>query len=112
MSNAREIAMKVIYDVEFNGAYSNMALKKALKTDMPKQDKAFISNLVYGVTDRKLTLDYVIGKFSKIKLKKISKYILIILRMGIYQIMFMDKVPTSAAVNESVKLARRYGHGA
>ena len=53
MSNAREIAMKVIYDVEFNGAYSNMALKKALKTDMPKQDKAFISNLVYGVTDRK-----------------------------------------------------------
>ena len=73
MSNAREIAMKVIYDVEFNGAYSNMALKKALKTDMPKQDKAFISNLVYGVTDRKLTLDYVIGKFSKIKLKKISK---------------------------------------
>ena len=112
MSNAREIAMKVIYDVEFNGAYSNMALKKALKTDMPKQDKAFISNLVYGVTDRKLTLDYVIGKFSKIKLKKISKYILIILRMGIYQIMFMDKVPISAAVNESVKLARRYGHGA
>ena len=97
MSNAREIAMKVIYDVEFNGAYSNMALKKALKTDMPKQDKAFISNLVYGVTDRKLTLDYVIGKFSKIKLKKISKYILIILRMGIYQIMFMDKVPTTAA---------------
>ena len=91
MSNAREIAMKVIYDVEFNGAYSNMALKKALKTDMPKQDKAFISNLVYGVTDRKLTLDYVIGKFSKIKLKKISKYILIILRMGIYQIMFMER---------------------
>lgn len=47
-----------------------MALKKALKTDMPKQDKAFISNLVYGVTDRKLTLDYVIGKFSKNKIEK------------------------------------------
>lgn len=61
MSNAREIAMKVIYDVEFNGAYSNMALKKALKTDMPKQDKAFISNLVYGVTDRKL-LPHFIGQ--------------------------------------------------
>ena len=76
MSNAREIAMKVIYDVEFNGAYSNMALKKALKTDMPKQDKAFISNLVYGVTDRKLTLDYVIGKFSKIKLKENLKGLL------------------------------------
>ena len=47
MSNAREIAMKVIYDVEFNGAYSNMALKKALKTDMPKQDKAIYFQILF-----------------------------------------------------------------
>lgn len=112
MSSARETAMRIIYDVEFNGAYSNIALKKALKPDISKNDKAFITNLVYGVTDRKITLDYIIEKFSKIKLKKISKYILVILRMGIYQLVFMDKIPQSAAVNESVKLARRYGHGA
>ena len=112
MANAREIAMKVIYDVEYGGAYSNMALKKALSGDMSPQDKALVTSLVYGTIDKKITLDYVISKFSKLKLKKISKFILIILRMGIYQLMFMDKIPQSAAVNESVKLAKRYGHSA
>lgn len=113
MINSREIAMKVLYEIEYEGAYSNMALKKALRNgEISHRDKAFITHLVYGVTDKKLTLDYIISKFSKIKLKKISKYILIILRMGVYQIKFMDKVPESAAVNECVKLARRYGHGA
>lgn len=112
MKNARETAMRVIYAVEFDGAYSNMALKKALSSDMINQDKAFVTTLVYGVIDKKVTLDYIISRYSKLKLKKISKYILIILRMGIYQLMFMDKVPESAAVNESVKLAKRYGHGA
>lgn len=113
MINSREIAMKVLYEIEYEGAYSNMALKKALRNgEISHRDKAFITHLVYGVTDKKITLDYIISKFSKIKLKKISKYILIILRMGVYQIKFMDKVPESAAVNECVKLARRYGHGA
>lgn len=113
MINSRETAMKVLYEIEYEGAYSNMALKKALRNgEISHRDKAFITHLVYGVTDKKLTLDYIISKFSKIKLKKISKYILIILRMGVYQIKFMDKVPESAAVNECVKLARRYGHSA
>lgn len=113
MINSRETAMKVLYEIEYEGAYSNMALKNALRYgEISHRDKAFITHLVYGVTDKKLTLDYIISKFSKIKLKKISKYILIILRMGVYQIKFMDKVPESAAVNECVKLARRYGHGA
>ena len=110
--NARECALKVLYDIEFNGAYSNLALKKALAADTTPMDKSFITTLVYGVTDKKITLDYIIKKHSKLKLKKISKYILIILRMGIYQLKFMDKIPVSAAVNESVKLAKRYGHGA
>ena len=113
MANAREIAMKVIYSVEFENAYSNMALKKALaNTELSKQDRALVTTLAYGVLDKKITLDYVIGCFSRLKIKKISKFILIILRMGIYQLMFMDKIPVSAAVNESVRLARRYGHGA
>lgn len=111
MTNPREIALKAIYDIEFNGAYSNMTLKKYLD-GAEERDKPFITALVYGTVDRKITLDYVIGKLSKVKLKKISKYILIILRMGIYQLKYMDKIPDSAAVNESVKLARRYGHSA
>ena len=112
--NEREAALKALYEIEFNGAYSNMAVKNALSKnrDMSPQGKALFTALVYGVVDKKLTLDYYISNFSKIKLKKISKYILLILRMGIYQLIFMDKIPESAAVNESVKLAKRYGHGA
>lgn len=112
--NEREAALKALYEIEFNGAYSNMAIKDILSRncDMSPQGKALFTALVYGVIDKKLTLDYYITNFSKIKLKKISKYILLILRMGIYQLIFMDKIPESAAVNESVKLAKRYGHGA
>lgn len=113
MTNPREIALKAIYDVEFQGAYSNITLKKCLANpNLSKQDKALVTSIVYGVVDKKITLDYIIGYFSKLKLKKISKFVLIILRMGIYQLMYMDKIPQSAAVNESVKLAKRYGHGA
>ena len=108
--NARECALRVLYDIEYNGAYSNLALKNALSAEYSAQDRAFITALVYGVTDKRLMLDYIITRHSKIKLKKISKYIRIILRMGIYQLKFTDKIPASAAVNESVKLAKRYGH--
>jgi 16S rRNA (cytosine967-C5)-methyltransferase len=111
--NIREKAIKTLYEISFNGAYSNIAVKDALSgTDISGRDKVFFSRLVYGTLDKEITLDYIIGLYSKVKLKKISKFILIILRMGIYQLKFMDSVPESAAVNESVKLARRYGHGA
>lgn len=113
MANTRETALLILCDIYENGAYSNMALKNALaKSDYSPQDRAFVTNLVYGTVKRRITIDYVISQFSKIKLKKLSAYILNILRMGIFQIMFTDKIPDSAAVNESVKLARRYGHSA
>lgn len=107
--DARERALRVLYDIEYNGAYSNLALKTALG-ECDARDRALVTALVYGVTDKRLTLDYIITRRSKLKLKKISKYIRIILRMGIYQLKFADKIPASAAVNESVKLAKRYGH--
>lgn len=111
--NTRELAVKTLYEITYNGAFSNIAVKDALVgREMSKQDKDFFSRIVYGTLDKELTLDYMISKLSKIKLKKISKYILIILRIGLYQIKFMDSVPDSAAVNESVRLARRYGHNA
>lgn len=114
MKNAREKALQILYEIEYNGAYSNMALKKALngEKDISDLDKAFITRIVYGVVSYKLNLEYIIENNSKIKLKKISKYIMLILKIGIYQLKYMDKVPRSAAVNESVKLAKRYGHAA
>ncbi len=108
MANAREKALLTLYEIEYNGAYSNMALKDALAINDSSLDKAFITSLVYGVVRRKLTLDYIISRYSKIKIKKMSKFVILLLRMGVYQIYFMNKVPESAAVNESVKLAKKY----
>lgn len=108
MINAREAALLALYKIEYEGAYSNMAVKEVLSGDIDGRDKGLATELVYGVIRRKLTLDYIISKYSKIKLKKLSKYLLLILRMGVYQIYFTDKIPESAAVNESVKLAKKY----
>ena len=69
-----------------------------------------ISEIVYGVTTWRLTIDEIIKKYSKIKIKKISPWILNILRLSIYQIVFLDKIPKSAAVNEGVNLAKKYGN--
>ena len=113
MKNSREAALAALYEIEYNDGYSNIVLKNVLnETDLDSRDRAFVSALVYGVISKKRMLDYMIEKLSKIKLKKISKYILLILRIGLYQLKFMDKIPDSAAVNESVRLARRYGHSA
>ena len=108
MMNAREAALLALYKIEYEGAYSNMAVKDILSCDLDGRDKGLVTELVYGVVRRKLTLDYIISRYSKIKLKKLSKYLLLILRMGVYQIYFTDKIPDSAAVNESVKLAKKY----
>ena len=113
VDKARQIALKALYKIDKEQAYSNIALDEELKNNSQKlneKDIGLISQIVYGVTTWKLTLDTIIQKHSKIKLKKISPWILNVLRMGIYQIIFLDKIPKSAAVDESVNLAKRYGH--
>lgn len=113
IDKTREIALKILYKIDKEQAYSNIALNEEIKQDrknLNDKDIGLISEIVYGVTTWKLTLDEIIKKYSKVRLKKISVWILNILRMGIYQIIFLDKIPKSAAVNESVNLAKRYGH--
>ena len=113
IDKTREIALKSLYRIDKNEGYSNIVLNDEIKQNREKLDNkdiGLISEIVYGVTTWRLTLDEIIKKYSKIKLKKISQWILNILRMGIYQIIFLDKIPKSAAVNESVNLAKRYGH--
>lgn len=108
MQNPREAALLALYEIEYDGAYSNMAVKASLPKLEDNRDKGLVTQLVYGVVRRKLTLDYIISRYSKVKIKKLSKYVLLILRLGVYQLYFTDKIPESAAVNESVKLARKY----
>jgi 16S rRNA (cytosine967-C5)-methyltransferase len=108
--NSRKIALKVLNEINEHGAYSNISLNRNIGYEISSLDDSLIRELVYGVLENKLFIDWIILKFSKIKFKKISPYIRDIIRLGIYQIMFMDRIPDSAAVNESVKLAKKYGH--
>lgn len=110
MLDSREASLLILEDILYERAYSNISLNKNIKKYGLHDQEAFIRELVYGVIEDKLYLDSIIKKVSKIKLKKIHKKIYIILLLGIYQIYFMDKVPVSAAVNESVKLAKKYGN--
>ena len=113
VDKARESALKILYKIEKEDGYSNIVLNEYInqnRKELNAKDVGFISELVYGTISWKLTIDEIIKKYSKIKLKRISVWILNILRIGIYQIIFLDKVPKSAAVNEAVNLAKRYGH--
>lgn len=108
MKNSREVAFDVLRKVLIEDAYSNLALDNAVKeNNLSKLDSAFCTALVYGVLERLLTIDYIIRKRSSVPFRKIEGSTLIILRMGIYQILYMDKVPDSAAVNECVNLAKK-----
>ena len=103
MISSRQIAFETLYSVLYDNAYSNIELDKMLSGI--EEGKAFASRLVYGVIERKITLDYIIEQYCKKAKPKVKT----ILRMGTYQIYFMDKVPVSAAVDESVKLAKDNG---
>ena len=113
IDKARETALKILYKIDVDNAYSNIVLDEMIKqnkNNLNEKDIGLISEIVYGVTTWRLTLDTIIKKYSKIRLKKISPWILNILRMSVYQIVFLDKIPKSAAVNEGVNLSKRYGH--
>ena len=108
---ARNIALKSLYEINIKQAYSNIVLDKFINENREKLsnlDINFISELVYGVVTWKLTLEYIIQKYSKTKIKKMSDWVKNILYLGSYQIIFLDKVPKSAAVNESVNLCKKY----
>lgn len=106
----REAAYKALLAIERDGSYSNLELSKLLASD-ELSNKGFIREIVYGVTENKIYLDYILDKFIKKGAAKTKLQALIILRMGIYQILFMNSVPNYAAVNESVALARRFARG-
>ena len=101
----RKLAYEILKKIENNGQYSNIAIDSALKgSGLEKSDRALASTIVLGVIERRITLDYIIKKILK-NFDKTDKNILIILRIGLYQMMFLDRIPTYAAVNETVRLA-------
>ena len=97
--------------IDRDGQYSHLVLRDVLDKYqyLSKQERAFLTRLTEGTVERMLTLDYVIDQFSKTKVKKMKPLISELMRLIVYQIMYMDGVPDSAVCNEAVKLARKRG---
>lgn len=106
--NVREIVFKSLLKCEKNKSYPNIEIDSAIeKYKIESQDRAFYTALVYGVIERKITLDYIISALSSRDITKIDTEILVILRMGVYQILYMGSVPDHAACFECVELCRK-----
>lgn len=109
--DAREVALKIINDVTQNHAYANIALAREInRQKLSEQDRRFITELVYGTIKAGATLDWMISHYINRPVDKIAPIILNILRMGMYQMFFLSKVPVSAACNQAVELTKKYGH--
>lgn len=106
--NARLIAVKALCRVECDEAYSNIVLNTLLKEYEPdRNDRALCTSIFYGTLERRITIDYVLKTFVKNGFSKLKPFTLNVLRAGVYQILYMDKIPDSAAVNESVKIIKK-----
>lgn len=104
--NARQVALQALIAYRREGAWSESFLKKTIKNNkLEQRDAALATTICYGVLQNCLLLDFYIDFFSSVK--KINPKIRDILRIGAYQIVFLDRVPHSAAVNEAVKMARK-----
>ncbi len=109
--NTRELVLETLLSVEKGESYSHRALSALLDKYqyLSKQERSFITRVTLGTLERRIELDYIIDWFSKVKVKKMKPVIRCILRMGVYQLKYMDSVPDSAVCNEAVKLAGKKG---
>jgi len=107
----REIVLKVLFKIDSKKGYINIILNELLeKNRVTTRDAAFINQITYGVVRNRNKLDWVISQFSIKDLSETPIWIRNILRMGVYQLLFLDKVPDYAVCNESVQLAKKYGN--
>jgi len=109
--DARDVALKIINEVDADGAYANIALARELgRRPLGDLDRRFVTELVYGTVKAGATLDWILAHYSRRPLAKVEPVIRNILRMGAYQLFFLSRVPASAACNQAVELAKKYGH--
>jgi len=112
VKSARRIALEVLYKIEVKNAYSRVALDSELSSqELSKEDRALVTELVYGVIRHLNTLDWVLNTYNlKQKTEDFSPYVRNILRLGAYQLMYLDRIPAYAAINESVEISKEFGH--
>ena len=110
MDLSRKTAFEILFEIEKEEAYSNLTINRFLEKNRP-DNTAFIRELVYGVLENKILLDYYLDKLIPSGIKKVKKKEATLLRLGLYQLIFMDSVPDYAAVNETVNLAKKLVRG-
>lgn len=113
VSPARDAALRVLLAVEKDGAYANLELRKLTRrSTLAPSDISLLTELVYGTLRRQGTLDYVIEQHSTVPLSQMNYIIRSIARLGVYQLLYLDRVPARAVCSESVELAKSRGiHG-
>ncbi len=109
---ARSLAMTSLLALERDGRYSNLEVDARLKSAaLSPADRALYTRLVYGVTERRITLDWIIGRYSSRGAETLDPDVRCALRMGIYQLLWTDRIPEHAAVDESVNLVPQAARG-
>lgn len=109
-NTSRYLAVEILEKIELEGSYSNLLLRKTInEKDLSKEETNLLTELVYGVIQRKMTLDYQLHPFIK-KQKKIENWVIQLLRISLYQFEYLDRIPPHAIVNEAANIARARGH--
>lgn len=109
--SARYLALKILEEVLVQGAYSNIALNKGLKGSLlSSSDKGLVTELVYGTVARKITLNWYLSHVIKDR-EQLDAWLYILLELSLYQILYLDKIPDHAVVNEAVELAKQRKKG-
>lgn len=109
--NSREIILGILLEITQQEEYSHIAIRNTLDKYqyLEKQERAFITRVTEGTLEEMIKIDYIINQFSKVKVNKMKPLIRNLLRLSVYQILYMDSVPASAACNEAVKIAGKRG---
>ncbi|WML49315.1 16S rRNA (cytosine(967)-C(5))-methyltransferase RsmB [Neobacillus sp. PS3-34] len=108
--NVRETALEILDAIEKNQSYSNLLLHNAIeKNQLPTKDIGLLTELVYGTLQRKMTLDFFLKPFIK-NGSKTERWVMNLLRMTLYQMVYLDRVPDHAAIHEAVEIAKKQGH--
>lgn len=110
MDLARKTAFEILFEIEKEDAYSNLTINRFLEKNKP-ENHAFVRELVYGVLENKILIDYYLDNLIPSGIKKVKKKEATLLRLGLYQLIFMDSVPDYAAVSETVNIAKRLVRG-
>lgn len=109
--NGREVVLDILLELSKESEYSNILIAAVLEKHdyLDGREKAFIKRVSEGTIERRIQIDYVLDRFSKVPVKKMKPFIRELLRMSVYQILFMENIPDAAVCNEAVKLAKKRG---